>query len=369
MRRRITVLVGTDHHDFSRVVRWADVWQHDHPGDDVLVQHGFSPAPCQARGVELVPPTQLVDLVAGADVVVTHGGPGTIMSARHAGHRPLAVPRDPSLGEHVDEHQMRFVTWAAAKGLCQEVLSPEELSKVIAALGPPGTRSGEAAGGAGLAVETLRLEEAIATPRRRRDPSPSAVPVLYWPGPGWAPERLPVGMDGRPIAVLGNVAGLWLGGPGTRCSCGLGVRQCAFWTEVARRALGGWSAEILDATRARHLEVRAHAVRAARRHPGTELRRSLLAVALTYRAVVSAGLAATGARTAVDHGGPLADALVLSHCRELDLSVLRAGRQTTASATWAALRYRAVPLIRAKPAAGLGGPRDGSSSHEVIWGV
>ncbi len=96
--RRITVLVGTDHHDFSRVVRWADDWQRSHPHDDVLVQHGFSPPPTTARGTELVPPTELVTMLSESDVVVTHGGPGTIMSARHAGHHPLALPRDPAHG-------------------------------------------------------------------------------------------------------------------------------------------------------------------------------------------------------------------------------------------------------------------------------
>ncbi len=51
---------------------------------------------------------RLEELLAQATVVVCHGGPGTVTEARDAGHVPLCMPRDPELGEHVDDHQQRF---------------------------------------------------------------------------------------------------------------------------------------------------------------------------------------------------------------------------------------------------------------------
>ena len=51
-----------------------------------------------------------------ATAVVCHGGPGTIMGAREAGHVPIVVPRRSDLGEHVDDHQVRFATRVAAAG-------------------------------------------------------------------------------------------------------------------------------------------------------------------------------------------------------------------------------------------------------------
>lgn len=347
MTLRITVLVGTDHHDFSRVVRWADAWQQEHPADEVLVQHGFSPAPVSARGVELVPPTELVDLLTGADVVVTHGGPGTIMSARHAGHHPLAVPRDPSLGEHVDGHQMRFVTWAAAKGLCTETVSVEELSEVVAALGPSGTRSDTTT--AATAVESLRLEEVLSTRRHRRDPSPGAVRLLYVPGPSPDAAVLASASSVR----VGNLASLWLGGTGAGCSCGLGLRDCAFWKDVVERSFGGWDSAGLDRARSVHLAARSHLARAARRHPGADLRRTFVELGVAYRAVAAAVLEVTGAEVVVDHGGPLSDALLLSHCREIDLRAVGPARGE--ALTWAALRYRNVPTVTA-PSSRTGAP-------------
>lgn len=38
------------------------------------------------------------------------------MGARDAGHVPIVVPRRSDLGEHVDDHQVRFATRVAAAG-------------------------------------------------------------------------------------------------------------------------------------------------------------------------------------------------------------------------------------------------------------
>jgi UDP-N-acetylglucosamine transferase subunit ALG13 len=54
--------------------------------------------------------------MAEAAVVVCHGGPGTILGARHLGAVPIVVPRQHRLGEHVDDHQVAFARRLAAAG-------------------------------------------------------------------------------------------------------------------------------------------------------------------------------------------------------------------------------------------------------------
>jgi len=112
----VLVVVGTDHHPFDRVVGWADEWAASHPGQRVLVQYGTSRPPATAEGRDLLPVGELTALMSEATVVVCHGGPGTIMGAREAGHVPIVVPRRSDLGEHVDDHQVRFATRVAAAG-------------------------------------------------------------------------------------------------------------------------------------------------------------------------------------------------------------------------------------------------------------
>jgi UDP-N-acetylglucosamine transferase subunit ALG13 len=112
----VLVVVGTDHHPFDRVVGWADEWAASHAGIRVVVQYGTSRPPVTAEGHDLLPVGDLMALMTEAAAVVCHGGPGTIMGAREAGHVPIVVPRRSELGEHVDDHQVRFATRVAAAG-------------------------------------------------------------------------------------------------------------------------------------------------------------------------------------------------------------------------------------------------------------
>lgn len=121
--KSIVASVGTDHHPFDRLVRWMDDVADTRDDVDVFVQHGRTGPPVVAGGASLLPLEDLRDRFATADVVVCHGGPATIMDAIDAGHRPLVVPRDPSRGEHVDDHQQRFARRLARDGriwLCEE---------------------------------------------------------------------------------------------------------------------------------------------------------------------------------------------------------------------------------------------------------
>jgi UDP-N-acetylglucosamine transferase subunit ALG13 len=73
-------------------------------------------------------PPEIADLLDRASAVVTHGGPGTIMDARSHGHTPIVVPRDPRLGEHVDDHQQRFARFLARSGMIVTAYDVDELA-------------------------------------------------------------------------------------------------------------------------------------------------------------------------------------------------------------------------------------------------
>lgn len=115
---QLLVVVGTDWHPFDRVVGWTDAWLATRrEAARALVQHGSARPPRLAEGRDLVPRDELHRLVAAADVVVTHGGPATILEVRSLGKLPVVVPRDPRWGEHVDAHQLRFARRLGEMGL------------------------------------------------------------------------------------------------------------------------------------------------------------------------------------------------------------------------------------------------------------
>jgi UDP-N-acetylglucosamine transferase subunit ALG13 len=113
----VVVMVGTDHHPFHRLVDWVDEAARRHPGHRFVVQHGHSKAPAVAEGQPFLSSQRIRELLTDAVGAVVHGGPGTIMDARHAGHVPICVPRDPARGEHVDGHQQRFAALVDAAGV------------------------------------------------------------------------------------------------------------------------------------------------------------------------------------------------------------------------------------------------------------
>lgn len=129
---RVVVTVGTDVHPFDRLVGWIDSWAlHRGAVDEVFVQYGTSSPPVIVPGAAYLDHDRLVHLVAGADAVVTHGGPATIMEVRQHHGRPIVVPRDPARGEHVDRHQMEFAAAMARQGVVEVADDDSEFERLL----------------------------------------------------------------------------------------------------------------------------------------------------------------------------------------------------------------------------------------------
>lgn len=135
---RVLVTVGTDHHRFDRLIGWVDRWAAEHPDADVLVQHGSADPPANGTAVVMLGYEELVAEMAAADVVIAQGGPATIMDARSVGQRPIVIPRLARFQEVVDDHQVAFTDWMAAKDLVWLAGDEAELHTLIdAAIADP----------------------------------------------------------------------------------------------------------------------------------------------------------------------------------------------------------------------------------------
>lgn len=115
----LLVTVGTDHHQFDRLIEWTDRWLADGAEESVrcVVQHGASRPPKSGDGREYLDHAELQEAMGEAEIVVCHGGPATITEARRTGHVPIVVPRDGDRAEHVDDHQLRFTQHLGERGL------------------------------------------------------------------------------------------------------------------------------------------------------------------------------------------------------------------------------------------------------------
>lgn len=138
----VVVSVGTDHHPFERLIEWTDQWSALHPDRTVFIQRGTSTSPRNVPSADIVGHGELLRLFSASTVVVSHGGPSTVMDARASGCLPIVVPRDPDRGEHVDGHQMRFADHLELHGLARLAGSEYEFRQLLdEAMDAPGSFS------------------------------------------------------------------------------------------------------------------------------------------------------------------------------------------------------------------------------------
>lgn len=314
----IVILVGTDHHAFQRAVEWADRRSETHPQDKVFIQYGRTTAPKRADGAAFLSPAEMREAVAGADVVITHGGPGTISDARSGGHLPIVFPRDPQHGEHVDDHQQRFAAWCDRRGLVRFARTTDDLDRIVGRLPAAGTREDRtdqsASAEAIAAVATL-----LDAPLAKRPVAPGAPIVVHLTGDQAEVSAAAEALAGLPdVAVLGAVGDVARAKPAcVRCGCGETFEACELWSAVGAHAFGGWASD-----EARKLSPDAPA-QSGRFRPTRGDRDALIAFAAPYQAVYRSVWALIQPRTLVDTTPGVVAAL--SHDAGIDLRVIHFG--------------------------------------------
>ncbi len=98
----------------------------------VIVQSGsnsyFASRHCVKQ--DFFPPDEYRQLIDEAEVVVCHGGAGTLHHVFQAGKVPVVMPRRRKYGEHVDD-QYHFVTALAEEGRVIAAFEPADLANAI----------------------------------------------------------------------------------------------------------------------------------------------------------------------------------------------------------------------------------------------
>lgn len=127
----IFVTVGTHEQPFNRLIECIDNLKRDGLiEEDVVIQTGYStyePQYCQWQ--KLYPYQRMVELVAEARIVITHGGPSSFIMPLQIGKTPIVVPRKVDFNEHVNNHQVAFSSAVAAR--MGTIIVVEDTDKLI----------------------------------------------------------------------------------------------------------------------------------------------------------------------------------------------------------------------------------------------
>ena len=107
----IFVTVGTQDKPFTRLLEAIE--QAIIKGqikDKVIVQSGYTKYDSKHMEVlEYIPFEEFEDYIEKADVIITHGGVGSIVSAIKKGKKIVAVARLAEYGEHTNDHQLQII--------------------------------------------------------------------------------------------------------------------------------------------------------------------------------------------------------------------------------------------------------------------
>ena len=106
----IFVTVGTHEQPFNRLIKEVDrLVENGIIKDEVFIQTGYSTyEPKFCKWSSLISFDKMNELMQTSDIIITHGGPATFMSAIANGKKPIVVPRQEKYDEHVNDHQVDF---------------------------------------------------------------------------------------------------------------------------------------------------------------------------------------------------------------------------------------------------------------------
>ena len=131
----VFVTVGTHEQQFNRLIKTVDdLKRYGILTEEVIIQVGFSTyEPQYCKWEKMISYKQMLENVANARIVITHGGPASFIMPLQIGKVPIVVPRQYQFGEHVNNHQVEFVHSVAERmKTIIPVYDIEKLGDVIA---------------------------------------------------------------------------------------------------------------------------------------------------------------------------------------------------------------------------------------------
>ena len=129
----ILVTLGTQDKSFVRLVKEIDrLKEKNIIKDKVVVQLGYTKYESNnLETFDLIEADKLNELTKQADLIITHGGVGSILSGLKYNKKVIAIPRLAEYKEHTNDHQKQIVDEFYNTGYILKCDNPKDLEKVL----------------------------------------------------------------------------------------------------------------------------------------------------------------------------------------------------------------------------------------------
>ena len=127
----IFVLLGTQDNSFERLLKELDrLKKNKIIKEKIIVQAGHTKYESDNMEIlDFIDKDKFSEYQDKADLIITHGGVGSILSSLGKNKKVIAVPRLEKYGEHVNDHQLDIVENFSNKGYIIGVKDVKELEK------------------------------------------------------------------------------------------------------------------------------------------------------------------------------------------------------------------------------------------------
>lgn len=107
----ILITLGTNDKSFARLLEEVQRLINEKKiTDRIVVQAGVTEFRSSKMEIlDLIPFLEFDDLINQCDLLITHGGVGSIITGIKKGKTVIAVPRLAKYGEHVNDHQLQII--------------------------------------------------------------------------------------------------------------------------------------------------------------------------------------------------------------------------------------------------------------------
>ena len=133
----ILVLLGTQNNSFHRLLeKIQENIDNGNIKDSVIVQKGYTKFESENMTLyNQLPIDELNQLTEKADLVITHGGVGSIITSISMNKKVIAVPRLSQYNEHVNDHQLDIINSFNEMGYIIGLHSVDELENALKKVG------------------------------------------------------------------------------------------------------------------------------------------------------------------------------------------------------------------------------------------
>ena len=125
----ILVTLGTQKQSFERLLKYVENASID---SEVIVQKGKTEYVSNKMKVfNFITYDEMSKYIDKADVIITHGGTGSVIGPLRKGKKIIACARLSKYDEHVDDHQTELVSVFASKGYILELNEDNDLTELL----------------------------------------------------------------------------------------------------------------------------------------------------------------------------------------------------------------------------------------------